>query len=132
MKEIEWRGRRIVQMPYNKDLDSYGFTMPVAFRVLDEFDDNALPLAQTWFWSPAEAISAIEMCDSIAPDKKWPTTAQYEYNYMMLYRRNHDAVYNALKKIRAVLDDDLEDHPAKAIRRILDLLHQGMHERRTA
>jgi hypothetical protein len=133
VNELVWRGRRIVQIDYaGKEIDCYGFKINQAFKVLDDLDDNALPLVQTWFWSPSDAIAAIEMVDSIVKDKKWPTTAQFEYNYMNMYRRNHDVVYNALKRIREVLDDDLEDEPCKRIRRILDVLHQNMHERRVA
>lgn len=138
-KEMLWRGDRIIQVdytvqPFNK-CDAFGFTVEKAFIVRDDMDEPCLPIAQQWFWSPSEAIAAIEMRDVIAPGlrgPKWPTTVAYEYNIMTLYRRNFDMVYRAIQQIRKAIKDasDFDENPAKEITNILNMLHQNMHERR--
>lgn len=134
MNEMQWRDRRIVQVDY-KGPDCYGFKMHTAFEVRDEFDEPALPVVQHQFWSPADAIAAVECCDIVAPKmigKKWPSTVQYEFNLMLLYRRNHDLVYDALRRIREAVQQarDFDENPSDAILGILNGLHATMDQRR--
>jgi len=138
--EMKWRGERILQVDYTpkNDIDCYGFKINQAFVVRDDFDDECLPTLQQWFWSPTDAIAAIEMRDLIAPEmkagKRWPTTVAYEYNQMTLYRRNFDQVYLALNRIKKTIAEcDQWGESANAkVKDILTLLHQNMHERRVA
>lgn len=140
-KEMLWRGDRILQVPYTvqpfNKCDAFGFTVKEAFIVRDDFDEPCLPMQQQWFWSPGEAIAAIEMRDVICPavrGPRWPTTVTHEYNQMTLYRRNFDLVYHALIKIKAALRSaaEFDDNPAKDIKSILELLQINVSERRSA
>lgn len=131
--EMRWRGERIVQMPYDasgNNLNGWGFKVTHAFQVLDDFDDHALPFVQQWFWTPGDAVAAIEARDLIAPLKisgKWPSTAQYEYNTMLVYRSCFYLVYESLQKIRLAIQNakDFGDNPSADIEQILHLLHQN-------
>lgn len=135
MKEVEYRGYRIVAQPYTgagDKSDTMGFDVPVAFVVLDDFDAPALPLTQQWFWSPWDARNAIDFYEWVKNTinkKKWPTTAAHEYNMMSLYRRRIPAVFMAIHDIRELLAaaKDFDENPAKAISSRLDTLALEVH-----
>lgn len=126
MNEIEYKGWRILQT--DVDLDCHGFRMPHLFKVVDEFDE-ALPVIQTAFWSPMDAMLAIDFVVDVYKDlrqgQKWPTTKTHEMNMAVAYRGNFINVYHALKKIRTIVDDctEMGDDPSKPIIDVLDLLH---------
>lgn len=140
ISEVEYRGRRIVANNYTgafDNSDTMGFNVPIAFSVLDEFDEPALPTVQHWFWSPHDAAAAIRFVDWVTPriakDKKtWPTTVAYEYNMMVAYRRNFDEVYGAIKEIEKMCIDarDFDDDMTAAILSRLQLLRQVVAEGR--
>lgn len=138
MKEIEYKDRRIVANQYNglhDKSDTMGFTVPVAFVVLDEFDEPALPTIQQWFWSPWDAANAIDMSDWLRDTidtKKWPTTVAFEYNQMTAYRRNFSNVYMAIKDIEKMCIDarDFDDNVTEAVLSRLQLLRQSVAEGR--
>jgi hypothetical protein len=140
ISEVEYRGRRIVANAYTGAFDksdTMGFNVPVAFVVLDEFDDPALPLIQQWFWTPHDASAAIRFVDWVTPriakDKKnWPTTIAYEYNMMVAYRRNFDEVYGAIKEIEKMCIDarDFDDDMTAAVLSRLQRLRQVVAEGR--
>lgn len=136
--EIPWRGQRIVQVDYTRtsEFENYGFEVKQVFKVLDDFDDNVLPLSQQVFWSPGDAIQALYMVEEIAPglvgQKKWATTVMYEYNQMIAYRTHFAYVYHALQDIKKILRDakEWDENPSDKISARLGLLHQVVHERR--
>lgn len=136
--EIPWRGYRIVQVDYKpiSEFENYGFTVNQVFKVLDDFDDNALPMPEQVFWSPNDAIHALYMAESIAPEivgkRKWPTTVTFEYHQMLAYRTHFYYVYEALQNIKKAIRDakEWDENPGKRITDILNLLHQVVHERR--
>lgn len=137
-KEMQWRGERIVQVPYTvqpfNKADAFGFTVKEAYVVRDGLDEPCLPLSQQWFWSPGEAIAAIEMRDTLAPlirGPKWPSTVMYEYNLMVTYRRNFHHVYDALVRIRKACDEsrDFDENPRAEIEKILHALRQNIQPR---
>lgn len=127
-----YRDHRIVHVDYAGP-ECMGFKMPKAFKVMDEFDEPTLPLVQQTFWTPGDAVSAIHMSEVVAPGlkgPKWPTTVQYEYNIMLLYRANFDRVFHAIQKIKKAIRDakDFDENPSEEITKILNSLHQYMHE----
>ena len=127
--ELPYRGRLIVQKPYKSQFDCMGFDVPVVYHVLDpDFGDNALPTLQDKWWSPLDAIQAINFCDLIMPDMKgpkWPTTAIHEYNIMLCYHRNFDHVFHTIQKIKKACRDsrDFDDNPRDEIERLLAHLY---------
>lgn len=137
--EIEYQGRRIVANAYTGAFDksdTMGFNVPVAYVVLDEFDDPALPIIQHWFWSPHDAKCAIEFVDWIEPRvskdrKNWPTTVAYEYTQMTAYRRNFHKVYAAIKEIEAMcesardFDENMTDDVLKRLRLLRQVVAEG-------
>lgn len=122
-KEVEYKGYRIVAQTYNgahDQSDTMGFDVPVAFAVLDDFDDAALPISHHWFWSPWDARNAIdyyEWVKTTIDKKKWPTTAAHEFNFMLQYRRRVPAVFAAIHDIKKLIRDarDFDENPAQAI-----------------
>ncbi len=137
MKEITYRGYRIVQVDAPKELDKFecmGFTMPKAFQVLDDFDEPLLIVPQ-YFWSPTDAIAAIEMVDTILPERKskrWPTTAVYEYGLMWAHRRMFWFVYHTLNQIRNELKKarEWDENPTEKIEGLLTCMRVAVSENR--
>lgn len=136
--ECTHRGMRIVhtddpRLVGQKDLA--GFNITQGFVVLDEFDDPVLPPLMSWFYTPYDAIVAIEMRDMVMPDiqKAQPATSfQYEYGLMWQYRQNFDLVYHALNRIQAACDegDSFGEDPTTEIKNILHNLRQGIAQSR--
>lgn len=124
--EIEYNGYRIVEA--DVDQDCRGFRMQRVFKVLDEFDDP-LPINHTAFWSPTDAMQAIDFVQDVFKTlhrgQKWPTTRTYEMNLAMAYRANFVHVYQVLRQIKKTLDDceEMGDDPTAQIRSALELLH---------
>ena len=77
-QETTYKGYRIVETKYNGEgLDSFGFKVEKVYAVLDDFDEPALPLVPSYFWSPADAAGAIDFylwAKTIFPQKKWATS----------------------------------------------------------
>lgn len=136
--ETQHRGMRIIhtndpRLVGQKDLA--GFDITQGFIVLDEFDDPVLPPLMSWFYTPYDAIMAIEMRDIAMPDIKasQPATSfQYEYGLMWQYRQNFDAVYHALNRIQAACDegDSFGEDPSTQIKEILHTLRQRVAQAR--
>lgn len=128
--EVTYRGYRIVLLPYNGTFDksdSMGFDVPAAFAVLDDFDEPALPYSHHWFWSPWDARNAIDFYEwvkTVIDKKKWPTSAQHEFNLMLAYRQKIPAVFMAVHDIRKIMRDarDFDENPAKKIEDSLVLM----------
>ena len=127
-KEVEYRGYRIVAQKYTGapgHEDTMGFDVPVAYVVLDEFDDPALPITHHWFWSPWDARNAIDFYEWVKTTidkKKWPTTAAYEFNRMLQFRRRPWACFAAVHDIRKLIAAarDFDENPAPAIASRID------------
>jgi hypothetical protein len=121
--EVNYKGYRIVAQTYTGAFDksdSMGFDVPVAFSVLDDFDEAALPLIHHWFWSPWDARNAIDFYEWIKTTidkKKWPTTPAHEFNFMLAYRRKIPAVFRAIHDIKKLIaaSRDFDENPAQAI-----------------
>lgn len=136
--EIEYKGLRICANRYNgvfDKSDSMGFDVPVAFVVLDAFDDPGLPTVQQWFWSPHDARNAIDFVDWVKPTidtKKWPTTVACEFNLMIAYKRNFNHVFATLKDIEKIVREAIsfDDNPSQAVLDKLTLLRQLVAEGR--
>lgn len=124
--EIEYRGWRIVEEAV--DAEAHGFAMTRAFAVYDEFDEP-LPINQNLHWSPNDARLAIDFCldvFALTRGKKWPTTQTHEFNVAVAYRANFVRVYQVLRKVEMLTNDDgLGDDPLKAIRDELQYLRQS-------
>lgn len=140
ISEIEYAGKRIVATKYVgafDNIDTLGFNVPVAFVVLDEFDEPALPLTQQWFWSPHDAQAAIRSVDWLTAriDKtkhRWPSTVSHDYNQMVAYRRNFDHVYAAVREVEQMCLDarDFDEDVREAVLSRLTLLRQAVAEGR--
>lgn len=130
--ECTHRGVRIVQTSdprFVGQADCAGFKIDSGFVVRDEFDDFVLPVPMQWFYTPYDAIAAIEMRDTVLPTIKEATPATtlvYEYNLMWSFRQNYHYVHHALAKIQNALDDaaQFDENPARAIGDILHGLRQ--------
>lgn len=138
ISEFDYRGLRIVATKYNgayDKSDTMGFDVPVAFVVLDAFDDPALPIVQHQFWSPWDAKNAIDFVEWVKPTidaKKWPTSVGYEFNLMIAYKRNFTQVYATLKDIENICRDSFafDENPAQAVLDRLKLLGTAVAEGR--
>lgn len=134
IREREYRGQRIIQTRDTRfvgDKDAWGFSLDVGFIVRDEFDDYVLPVPMHAFYSPHDAIDAIEMRDTILPTIKADqpaTTLVYEYQLMWSYRVNFSHTYGALKQIeKACLDArDFDENPREKVLDILNLLRAAV------
>lgn len=136
--ECQHRGMRIIhtndpRLVGQKDLA--GFDITQGFVVLDEFDEPVLPPLMSWFYTPYDAIMAIEMRDVCMPDIKesQPATSfQYEYGLMWQYRQNFDQVYHALNRIQQACDDSVgfDENPRAEITKILHNLRQNIAQAR--
>lgn len=136
--EIQYKGERIVQNHYNaqhESIENMGFPVNRAYVVMDEFDEPSLPIIEQWFWSPIDAMQAIDLCkwaEKFFNFKKWPTTIAHEYHVLMAYKRHIAQVYITIRDVRKILDsnDGLEDEAEiieRAKKRLL-LLDQVVHE----
>lgn len=122
-KEVNYKGYRIVALEYTGAFDkpdTMGFDVPAAFAVLDDFDEPALPYSTHWFWSPWDARNAIDFYEwvkTIIDKKKWPTSAQHEFNFMLAYRQKIPAVFIAIRDIRKIIEDarDYDENPSQRI-----------------
>lgn len=130
--EIEYNGERIVQNQYHNLLDnmeSFGFKVDRAYVVVDEFDEPSLPTVQQWFWSPIDAMHAIDLsrwAKKFFNFKKWPTTVAHEYNNLLAYKRHIALVYITIREVVELLKsagDGLEDD-SDIIRQALNKLYQ--------
>jgi hypothetical protein len=111
--EVSYRDRRIcltddANLVGQFHPDQWGFTTDRGYVVLDAFDEHVFPAGMHWFYTPDDAVNAIEMLDTILPtiQKGTPaTTLLYEYGVMRAYRREFWITYNALARMQNILDD---------------------------
>lgn len=139
--ETSYRGYRIVQtddpaVVGSKFPDKHGFTIDVGFVVMDEFDEIVFPVGLHWFWTPEDAIAAIELLDTILPTIKEgtpATTLLYEYGVMRAYRREFWHAYHALADIQKMCDDAAAfgDDPREDIVKRLHFLRQQVAQGRS-
>ena len=136
LRAVDYHGRRIAAVPYSGavgKVDTMGFDTPVAYIVLDEFDEPALPVLTQWFWSPHDAAAAVRFVDWIGPyilarKANWPTTVEYEFELAMAYRRKFSDVYAALKDIERLCQQDDAENAKREIAARLGLLRQVVAE----
>lgn len=130
--EIEYKGERIVQNEYHnlhENTESFGFKVNRAYVVVDEFDDPSLPTNQQWFWSPLDAMHAIDLvhwAKKFFNFKRWPTTVAHEYNVLLNYKRHIALVYITVREVMELLksaDDGLDDE-GDIIKQALNKLYQ--------
>jgi hypothetical protein len=109
--ETEHREYRVIQTNDPKfvgQADCAGFKISEGFVVRDAFDEPVLPNVIPWFYSPWDAIAAIEMLDTVVPAIKEgepATTLVYEYTLMWQYRQHFHQVYAALHSLQTLCDD---------------------------
>lgn len=135
--EMEWRGERIIHTDDVRLVGGIvaGFAIAQGFVVRDAFDEPTLPVSMQAFFTPWDAIAAIEMRDTVLPTIKEhtpTTTLVYEYNLMWAYRQNYWMVHHALQLIQNALDDAVafDDNPARAVGDILHGLRQNIAQAR--
>jgi hypothetical protein len=138
--EVPYRDYRIVLTDDNALVgqqypDKWGFTTDRGFVVLDSFDEHVFPAGVHWFYTPEDAVAAIEMLDTVLPTIKeaHPSTHTYEYGVMRSYRREFWQVFLALVKIQHAVDEasQFDENPAVAIREILHTLRQNVAQGRS-
>lgn len=139
--EIEYRGMRVVctddkRLVGQSHPDKWGFTTDRGYIVLDEFDDHVFPAGMHWFYTPDDAVSAIEMRDTILPTIKAgqpATTLLYEYGLMRTYRREFWLTYNAIQNIQRMCDNarDFDENPREEVLKELHLLRQNVAQGRS-
>lgn len=122
---LDYKGYVIEKIPYVGTFDKYesrGFTIDYAFRVVDDFGDPTLPTSQQTFWSPSDAIAAIDLANTIAERVKkniraWPTTTQHEFNRWVNYRRRFWRMCQALENIERLCNQaaDFDENPGKEV-----------------
>lgn len=126
MKELNYRGERIVQIDFDQTADIfYGFEVKHTYTVLDDFDEFSLPTVQHQFWTPHEAMAAVDVVKDAAKwvidPKRWPSTAMFEYNVALRYRQRWGIVYATLLAIEAEVKscEDFDENPSEAIKKLL-------------
>lgn len=132
LKNVDYKGHVIQEVPYSGtpgNYESYGLEVNKAYRVVDDFGDDTLPLLNNVFWTPADAAQAVDAAlwlESRVDKAKatWPSTVTFEYNQMMAYRRRFYAVYQALSEIDDMCQSarDFDENPREAIIGRLQLL----------
>ena len=105
-------------------VDVYGFKPTSGFVVRDDMGDYVLPIGMQWFYTPYEAVAAIEMVEYAKP----PTTPTFEYGLMQAYRRNWWMVFVAIDKILKLCVEarDFDDNPGEEIYKELHALRQNV------
>jgi hypothetical protein len=137
--ELEYRGLRIIHTD-DKNLvgqeDAAGFTITSGFVVRDEFDEPVMPIGMSWFYTPYDAIAAIEMRDLVVPaikETQPATTLTYEWNLMMQYRLKFPRVFAFLNSLQVACDEasTFGDDNIKAldIAKMLHVLRQDVAAR---
>lgn len=104
-------------------VDVYGFKPTSGFIVRDDMGDYVLPIPMQWFYTPYDAVAAIEMMETAAPD-----SPVFQYGLMQAYRRNWWMVFGAMNKILDTCIDarELDDNPREDIYQILHVLRQSV------
>lgn len=128
MTEFTYRGYRVIQTTdpaiIRQSPDEYGFVPSCGFIVRDEFDENPFPVAFAWFYTPHDAIAAIEVLDTVLPSlaERVPQPT-FTSTFMEMWRWRKDfwcvfamviAIENQAKEELA-LDDDPKSF-AEAVR----------------
>lgn len=133
--EVSYKGLRIIAQGYTgarEKPDTMGFDVPAVFVVQDDFDEPALPVHNAWFWSPWDARCAIDFCEWVKTTidlRTWPTTPEYEFSWMLGFRRNPHLVFEALHDIKKIIAEakDFDENPSQAITKRLELLEACIH-----
>lgn len=116
--ETTYRGL-IIRQVKNFDenaLGCLGFSINTTYQVVDDFDDLAIPgLLQQTFWSPYEAMVAIDYAVDLMPgvnrNDKYATAIAYEFNRLLTMRRNIVPLAIAIAELKEKADDanELDD-----------------------
>jgi hypothetical protein len=141
LHEINYRDYRIVQTDDRALVgslypDKFGFAATSGFVVLDAFDEHVFPAGMHWFFTPEDAVSAIEMLDTILPGIKESqpcTTLLYEYSTMRQYRREFWITYNAIARMQAICDEAkrFDDNPVDEMQKCLSGLRAAVSQGRS-
>lgn len=109
-------------------VDIYGFKPTSGFIVRDDFGEYVMPIAMQWFYTPYDAVAAIEMLEYAKP----PTTPLFEYTLMQAFRRNWWMVHTTMQKILKTCVEcrDLDENPREEIYQLLHLLRQNVAQSR--
>lgn len=104
--EHEYNGAIIKQVPHtglHESADTYGFTTPYVYCVVDEFDEPAMPeLIHQKFWSPADAAMAWDHYCKMAPllrarlGATWKNRMASEFTGLLAMRRRMPFVVEAI------------------------------------
>src|SRR5690606_28411683 len=90
--EFEWRGYRIIHTTDKKLIgetkDRFGFPVTQGWIVRDCFDDNPIPPPTQWFYTPYDAIAAVEIVEAMR-ENTTPWTSFNAAYYGSMHLRNH-------------------------------------------
>lgn len=138
--EFVYRGRRVIHTTDKRFIHgakTWGIQMPSGFVVRDDFDDYCLPVGEDVFFTPHEAIAAIEMMDVILPtiregQFKKAESLEYAYREMRVHYRCYHAVHEAIKEIEnTVFAAHKRDmNPTKDILKSLNTLRMYINNNR--
>jgi len=124
--EFEWRGYRIIHTTDKKLIgetkDRFGFPVTQGWIVRDCFDDNPIPPPTQWFYTPYDAIAAVEIVEAMR-ENTTPWTSFNAAYYGSMHLRNHFwIVFSTLLSIEKLCRDaaKFDDNPGAAV---LDRLH---------
>lgn len=129
-----YKGFEVVKVPHRGSFDNYesfGFPVEWSYTVLDDMGEATLPLIQNSFWTPADAVQAIDAALWLQERvslrySDWKASTAYEYNRMMAHRRRFFCVYKALRDIEDVCKEsaDLDENPRDAVLALINQLGQ--------
>jgi len=133
--EFEYKGyiiRQVEYVPTIERVESFGMKVDSAYRVLDDItEEDALPFLQKWFWTPAEAISAVDLHLYLKSLGKRlaPSTAIFEYNQALRYRWRWGSCFVALMKIEKAIEGAavLGEDPTEEVQEILRTMKAEVH-----
>jgi hypothetical protein len=134
--EAPYRDVRIIQTRDPRwvgQADAFGFKLDCGFVIRDELDEIVYPSpAMAWFYTPYDAIAAIETVHTILPMEHPRSTAAHEYNRMYEMRQQQFwRFYNAMQRIQKACEDarDFDDNPTEDVLGIIAALKQAVGER---
>lgn len=111
------------------DKNCAGFNITSGFIVRDDMGDTVLPNLLAWFYTPFDAIAAIQIMDML-PDLqdggRWPTTILYEYNKQYAQRRDFVMAFHTFHKIKKLCAQSVEfdENPRDEIGQLIHAFEQ--------
>ena len=126
--EFVHRDYRIIHTTDPKEIgqtkDSYGFPVTQGWIIRDSFDENPVPAPTTWFYTPFDAVAAVEIIDAMRADHSpFPSFNAAYYGAAQL-RVHFWLVFAALRSIEARCREALPFDEDGLAKWVLDDLHR--------